>query len=81
MDRGGDRVGEDRIAGPLVSARPFTDDGPADPDRSWAWRDSGDGAEHLNVDDGPFDDEASYVHALRHCPVAVTPIFRQENRP
>lgn len=44
--------------------RRFTDSDPADPDRPWAWRDSGDGAETADdVDDGAFDDEASYAAA------------------
>lgn len=37
----------------------FADDGPADPDRAWAWRDCGDGAE--DAEDGPIDTDASFA--------------------
>lgn len=38
----------------------LADDGPADPDRSWAHRDSGHGDESCDDEDGPIDTLASY---------------------
>jgi hypothetical protein len=57
---------------------PFCDGGPTDPDRSWGYRDSGDGAEDaddlaVDVDDGAVDDDRSFAAARGS--VFVTPIF------
>lgn len=58
----------------------FTDDDPADPDRAWAFRDCGDGAEEAeDVDElepiGPVDTDESYAAAESRFPALVTPVF------
>jgi hypothetical protein len=52
----------------------------ADPDRPWAWRDSGHGAEDADDidDDGAIDTEDSYALAQARFPCLVTPIDRRE---
>ena len=63
------------------SEPPFAPDDPADPDRAWAWRDCGDGAE--DADDvelepiGPVDTDESYAAAVAHYPALVTPLWRR----
>jgi hypothetical protein len=49
----------------------YEEDGPADPDRAWAWRNSGDGAESACDDDGPIDTDASYAAHRRLFPGAA----------
>ncbi len=39
---------------PAPPDSPIEEDGPADPDRSWRWRD---------IDDGAFDDDESWAAA------------------
>jgi hypothetical protein len=51
----------------------FDDDGPADPDRPWAWRDSGHGDEDRDdIDEGgPIDTDSSYRFAAARFPCLV----------
>lgn len=56
--------------------QPLDDDGPSDPDRAWAWRDSGDGAEDADDDRpeppiGPVDTDYSYALAMARYPSLV----------
>ncbi len=57
----------------------ITPEGPCDPDRSWAWRDFGDGAEDEpgaddgpEPPDGPVDTDASFAAAMARYPSLVT---------
>lgn len=59
----------------LEQARDEVEGSPCDPDRSWAWRDCGDGAERDLDDDGPIDTDESYAIAMARNPALVTPIF------
>jgi hypothetical protein len=51
-------------------------DGAADPDRPWAYRDSGHGDEDADDidEDGPIDTDDSYRHAASRFPCLVTPL-------
>lgn len=71
---------------------PFAVDDPADPDRSWADRDCGDGAETVDdfdplddedfrpTPDGPIDTDESFATALRVCPSLVTVFLKGRAR-
>lgn len=54
----------------------LADDGPADPDRSWDWRDPGDGDEEPERPEppiSPVDTLASFAYAAYRFPAMVTP--------
>ena len=56
----------------------ITPEGPCDPDRAWAWRDSRDGAEDADDDGpeppiGPVDTDYSYALAKARYPSLVRP--------
>lgn len=66
----------------IPTVPPFADDDPADPDRAWAFRDCGDGAEEAEDVDppesiGPVDTDESYAAAEARFPALVTPLWRR----